>query len=429
MGQSGQREDTAASSFRQAGDLYRQGRYEDALNLLEGLDDQLQQTQPVMYARARCLVRQGRSEEAAVLCDALLERFADPRAVELKAIAGGAAVKATTPARMDYARRPARKVSFKPVAIAIVAAAALLAPMIVFAVRERAHTSSAEHSTTPPARAITPAVKRDFAAEPGNNEAAPAMELYKSGYWSKAMAAAASLLQSDPDHPGAREVQRLVNQAREDFLNSHDSVGGNTSVVCLDNPAQSYELYAPPACRPDQTPIIYAFNPAGNGKGPLGSLAPVAARLGWIVAASNNSRNGPWDVIFEAQDAVFRDTAERLDLHPTRRFATGFSGGARAALALAFRYPGAISGVLAMGAGWPVNTDLTPPPNGLNVYILIGNADSNIKGDIPRTEKKLRSARVNCVTVLYNGGHVMPSQDLIDAGCVWLNNCSLQGYY
>jgi poly(3-hydroxybutyrate) depolymerase len=202
----------------------------------------------------------------------------------------------------------------------------------------------------------------------------------------------------------------------------YDDPYGNTHVVCLDDPTQSYELYIPhsaPTTGP--SPILYGFDPSANGKSMLIYLADAAAANGWIVAASNNSQNGPWSDIFTAQDAIMRDTEARLNLHPTRRFAAGMSGGARVSLALAFRYPDKICGTLLFGAGWPVNTTLEPSTNRLNVYILIGTQDSNYSYDIPETQGQLTLNGIRCVVQTFNGGHVLPPANLTLAGAQWLN--------
>jgi predicted esterase len=444
MEESSQRLPEAASAFHLADTLYRQGRYQDALSLLDGVDREFPRTRNVMYARALCLAGLGRKNEAVELCDALLERFAEPRAVELKAVIAGsdADTLKNGSRRAVSGRAKDRPVRFlfvrafrlKYIIAVAGAVAVLLSPLMIPAIRGGTGMSQTNSSVEKPAVTavgskgtswVVPSTAPGSTDDPYTDQILQAADLCKSGHWSQSVAVASSVLQARPDHAGALDVQQRVNEARRNFLNSHDSIGGNTHVVCLNNPGQSYELYAPPGCPPEQSQILYAFSPSGNGKEMLPWMAPVAARLRWIVAVSNNSKNGPWEPILEAQDAVFRDTAERLDLHPTLRFATGFSGGARAALALAFRYPGGISGVLAMGAGWPVNTKLRPLSRQLNVYILIGRSDSNITYDIPRTEKKLRAAGVNCATAVYEGGHLKPPQEMIQAACDWLRRCAL----
>lgn len=203
---------------------------------------------------------------------------------------------------------------------------------------------------------------------------------------------------------------------------AYDNPYGNTHVVCLADASQSYELYIPhsvPTTGP--APIFYGFDPGGDGKGTLLVFANAAAANGWILAVSNNSMNGPWSTIFAAQDAVIRDTEARLNLSPTRRFAGGMSGGGRTGLALAFRYPSKICGVLPLGAGWPVNTTLEPSTDALNVYMIVGTQDSNYTQDIPSTQGKLIDYSIRCVVKTFNGGHVWPPADMILAGCQWLN--------
>ncbi len=196
---------------------------------------------------------------------------------------------------------------------------------------------------------------------------------------------------------------------------------GLTRIVCADAPAQSYMLYVPASASATASPILYGFDPGGNGLGTAQLLTSVAAENGWILAVSNNSKNGPWADIFAAQDAMIRDTEARLSLHPTRRFATGFSGGARASLALAFRYPEKVCGVLCLGAGWPVNTSLEPSTDRLMVKILIGTQDSNYLYDIPNTQGRLTQAGIACRVETYNAGHVWPPTAQVAAAARWLN--------
>lgn len=204
---------------------------------------------------------------------------------------------------------------------------------------------------------------------------------------------------------------------------AYDNPNGNTRVVCLADPSQSYELYIPPtAPATGPAPICYGFDPGGNGKATLLQLAPAALENGWILAVSNNSKNGPWADIFIAQDAVLLDTETRLNLSPTRRFAGGMSGGARASLALAYRYPAKICGTLLVAAGGPFGTSLAPSTNRLVVHILIGTEDSNYLYDVPETQGALVDAGIRCVVTPFAGGHVWPSGQLVLSGCRWLND-------
>ena len=192
-----------------------------------------------------------------------------------------------------------------------------------------------------------------------------------------------------------------------------------TLVQVFDDPTQSYRVYIPPNA-PDEGPysILYGFDPTGSSANGIRLLRDMAEEQGWILAVSENSENGPTDVIIAAQDAVMRDSEQRFDLHPWRRFAGGFSGGARAALGLAYRYPDKVKGVIGMGAGtW----SSSPPDNpGLVVYSLIGREDSNRFNDIPRLSSVLMYGGYPHYVQAYNGGHVWPPIFEREAGARWV---------
>jgi tetratricopeptide (TPR) repeat protein len=108
------------------------------------------------------------------------------------------------------------------------------------------------------------------------------------------------------------------------------------SVRCLADPRQSYALYLPSsydARRP--WPILYAFDARARGSFPVQLFSQAAERLGYIVAGSNNSRNGPVQPILVAVQAVWVDTHQRLAVDPVRVYATGMSGATLPALLLA----------------------------------------------------------------------------------------------
>src|SRR5213075_1314444 len=64
-------------------------------------------------------------------------------------------------------------------------------------------------------------------------------------------------------------------------------------VTCAGNSQQSYALYLPSQFSPNKRwPIIYAFDPAARGQVAVEAIRAAAERYGYIVVASNNSRNG-----------------------------------------------------------------------------------------------------------------------------------------
>ena len=71
--------------FKEADRLFREGRYEAALDILRALDQVHANTKNILYPAALCLEKLGRGHEALPICERLIGRFQDPRAVELKA--------------------------------------------------------------------------------------------------------------------------------------------------------------------------------------------------------------------------------------------------------------------------------------------------------------------------------------------------------
>ena len=105
---------------------------------------------------------------------------------------------------------------------------------------------------------------------------------------------------------------------------------------CLNDSSQSYALYLPSNYTPDRKwPILYALDPGVRGKTPVERFKEAAEKYGWILAGSNNSRNGPWRRAADAWSAMTKDTQQRFSIDDDRVYATGFSGGARMALQIA----------------------------------------------------------------------------------------------
>ena len=145
-------------------------------------------------------------------------------------------------------------------------------------------------------------------------------------------------------------------------------------VVCIGNPSQSYALYLPPAYSREHTwPIIYCLDPIARGRVPVQRFRGAAARGGFIVAGSNNSRNGSTDVVREAIQWLLRDTHERFAIDDSRVYVAGFSGGAR--LALAWAGNGAVAGVIACGAGF--SGSAIPKQVPFRIYATAGTDDFN----------------------------------------------------
>ena len=124
-------------------------------------------------------------------------------------------------------------------------------------------------------------------------------------------------------------------------------------VKCAADPSQSYALYLPSHYSSAKTwPVILAFSPMAKGRTPVERFEQAAEKYGYIVAASNNSRNGDQPAIQAAIRAMPTDVTARFSVDLKRVYTAGFSGGARVAMYVALS-SGKIAGVIACSAGFP----------------------------------------------------------------------------
>lgn len=150
-------------------------------------------------------------------------------------------------------------------------------------------------------------------------------------------------------------------------------------VVCAGDPAQTYSLYLPSTFTPTrQWPIIYVFDPGARGESAVEAVRVAAEKSGYIVAASNNSRNGAENTSSDAARAMWRDTSGRFPLDDHRRYFAGMSGGARVAVAMALACGDCAAGVIANAAGFP-NGVIPTHSLKFAYFAAVGNADFNFE--------------------------------------------------
>src|SRR6266851_5529995 len=175
---------------------------------------------------------------------------------------------------------------------------------------------------------------------------------------------------------------------------------------------QSYALYLPSKYSRDKRwPIVYVFDPLARGQLALEQFQHAAELHGYIVAASNNSRNGPWPPELEAANAVFRDTQERFSVDTARIYFAGFSGGARVSSQLA-QICKCAAGVILSGAGFSFASPPTAEARFV-VFSAMGNADFNYSEVIPLQEKLEKATLAHWLQV-FEGSHEWAPPSVLD---------------
>ncbi len=190
-------------------------------------------------------------------------------------------------------------------------------------------------------------------------------------------------------------------------------------IICQDKPEQSYALYLPPDYTPEKRwPILIAFDPGAQGRIPLEHFKEAAQKYGYIIAGSNNSKNGPWLPVMEASMAVWTDTNKRFSIDKKRVYATGFSGGSRAAAVFSKFVNHPVEGIIGIGAGLP--QELKPAQVQPSAYFgIIGIGDFNYQ-PMMRLDKEFDKWNVPHRFLVYEGDHNWPPQEICTRAVEWM---------
>ena len=186
------------------------------------------------------------------------------------------------------------------------------------------------------------------------------------------------------------------------------------SVKCLADASESYTLYLP-SNYSDARPwnAILAFDAGGRGRRGVEAYQAAAEKYGYIVAGSNNSRNGPWEVSMKAAQAMSADVRKRFNVNSKRVYTAGLSGGARVAMKVALEWPGQIAGVMPSSAGFP--GEVVPTLN----FAVFGTAGTEDFNNLEMRELD-RDVKTPHRVVIFEGGHQWLSSTLAVQAVEWM---------
>ena len=187
-------------------------------------------------------------------------------------------------------------------------------------------------------------------------------------------------------------------------------------VACRDDPSQTYALFLPAAYRSEQRwPVLFAFDPMARGRVAVELFQKAAERLGVIVVASNNARNGPLPPVLSAVEAVWHDARARFSIDPDRVYAAGMSGGTLPALIL-----GQARGAGVIACAGPLEAARLPALAARFAWFgVAGDADFNF--DATKAVVEALSARgISARFASFDGKHGWPPEALASRALEWL---------
>jgi len=178
------------------------------------------------------------------------------------------------------------------------------------------------------------------------------------------------------------------------------------NLPCEADASLGYALYLPSTYSAERKwPLLMGFHYNGLGPDVAQTYRVAAERYGYIVAASNNSRNGNWAASAKVAQAMANDLSERFSVDPTRIYTTGLSGGARLAINIGLTNT-AIAGVIASSAGFPDSqprTSLRFP-----LFATVGSLDFAYI-EMRTLDRTLKTPHRLAV---FEGGHDLPPSDV-----------------
>ncbi len=187
-------------------------------------------------------------------------------------------------------------------------------------------------------------------------------------------------------------------------------------VSCPADPSQTFSLYLPSAyVTTRRWPLLLVFDPGGRGARAAEVFREAAERYGWIVAASENARNGPWEPTLRAVNAMWPALLGGYAVDERRVYTAGHSGGATVAWIVA-QQTGQIAGVIASGQP---NNGAAGSKAQFAWFGAAGHADFNFL-EVKSIDDQLAKSGATRRVEFFDGGHQWPPADLTLRALGWM---------
>ncbi|HUZ58187.1 MAG TPA: hypothetical protein VMU83_05345 [Hanamia sp.] len=174
-------------------------------------------------------------------------------------------------------------------------------------------------------------------------------------------------------------------------------------VICQSDASQSYALYLPAnSNKKEALPVIYFFDAHGDGALPLQKYFKLADKYHFILAGSNNSKNGnDFNDAENIWKSMSDDVQTRVSINTNRIYTCGFSGGAKVATYIALHDP-EVKGVIANSAGLP---DILNAGNfNFSFTAIAGEGDMNMT-DLVSINNSLDNTQTYHRIIFFDGIH------------------------
>jgi hypothetical protein len=213
------------------------------------------------------------------------------------------------------------------------------------------------------------------------------------------------------DQPQEKKFEEAANTPQEIKSNSDLSVFSKTTA---DGIPYSYTL---PPSSSSKVPVVFFFDPAGNGRACLEQYKNLSKELGWVLICSNYHHNNidPASAL-KGWVSIKKDVLGTLPVDSLRMLAGGFSGGARQAIS--FLAAGeAFRGIIGNSAGFPMIPEVMSKY--FAFYGLYGNADMNLS-EMENLDQALSKTNFLYHVHSFQGNHAWAPYKEMRKALVWM---------
>ncbi len=192
------------------------------------------------------------------------------------------------------------------------------------------------------------------------------------------------------------------------------------SISVEQNTEESFALYLPTTFKKNElAPVVFIFDPSAQGKRALQHFIAASERYGYILVASNDSKNGPYQLNFDIANRLFSKVFNRFNIDPKRIYTSGFSGGARLASTIAVLTK-SIQGVVACGSSFSKDPAHIPFEGDFSYATIVGDRDMNYY-ELHNTRDFLNKLKISNALFTYEFDHRWPSSEQLLAAFDWLH--------
>lgn len=188
---------------------------------------------------------------------------------------------------------------------------------------------------------------------------------------------------------------------------------GKTGTINTNKTSYTYYL---PANYNDSVkyPVFIIFDPHASGDLPINLYKSYAEKYGYMLVASNDSKNGTdYQHINNIINSLLDDILNRLSIDTNRIYTMGFSGGARVASLMAFnKY--LIKGCVLCGGGLMQNILSN---HKVTILSFAGNTDFNLN-ELLELNKNIPDSFYHHL-IIYDGKHQWPDSLTIEDAFYW----------